>query len=59
MPSWHKVAGDLIFDQERTCLVQVLNRERAKPVPGLLQLLGVILGFGLLLLIEIFGKLSF
>ena len=47
-------AGTILY----VVMFEVLNRERAKDVPGLLQLLGIIMGFGVLLLIEIFGKLS-
>ena len=37
-------------------MFEVLNRERMKEVSGLLQLVGVLLGFGVMLLIEIFGN---
>ena len=47
-------AGTILY----VVMFEVLNRERAKHVPGLLQLLGIIMGFGVLLLIEIFGKIS-
>ena len=46
-------AGTILY----VVMFEVLTRERAKHVPGILQLVGVILGFGVLLLIEIFGKL--
>ena len=46
-------AGTILY----VVMFEVLTRERAKHVPGLLQLVGVILGFGVLLLMEIFGKL--
>ena len=39
-------------------MFEVLNRERMKEVSGLLQLVGVLLGFGVMLLIEIFGKIQ-
>ena len=48
-------AGTILY----VVMFEVLNRERAKHVPGLLQLLGIMMGFGVLLLIEIFGKLSY
>ena len=38
-------------------MFEVLNRERMKEVSGLLQLVGVLLGFGVMLLIEIFGNI--
>ena len=37
-------------------MFEVLNRERMKEVSGLLQLVGVLFGFGVMLIIEIFGK---
>ena len=37
-------------------MFEVLNRERMKEVSGLLQLVGVLLGFGVMLIIEIFGN---
>ena len=37
-------------------MFEVLNRERVKDVPGLLQLFGIILGFCIMLLLEIFRK---
>ena len=46
-------AGTILY----VVMFEILNRERAKNVPGILQLLGVMLGFGVLLLIEIFGKI--
>ena len=48
-------AGTILY----VVMFEVLNRERAKHVPGLLQLLGIMMGFGVLLLIEIFGKFSY
>jgi len=44
-------AGTLLY----VVMFEVLNRERMKEVSGLLQLVGVLLGFGVMLLIEIFG----
>ena len=37
-------------------MFEVLNRERDKNLPGLLQLTAVIIGFTLMLLIEVFGR---
>ena len=39
-------------------MFEVLNRERMKEVSGLLQLVGVLFGFGVMLIIEIFGKIQ-
>ena len=36
---------------------QVLNRERMKEVSGLLQLLGICIGFAVMLVIEIYGRI--
>ena len=47
-------AGTLLY----VVMFEVLNRERMKEVSGLLQLVGVLLGFGVMLLIEIFGNSS-
>ena len=46
-------AGTLLY----VVMFEVLNRERMKEVSGLLQLVGVLLGFGVMLLIEIFGNI--
>ena len=37
-------------------MFEVLNRERMKEVSGILQLVGVLLGFGVMLTIECLGK---
>ena len=37
---------------------QVLNRERMKEVSGLLQLLGICIGFAIMLVLEIYGRLG-
>ena len=39
-------------------MFEVLNRERMKEVSGLLQLVAVLLGFGVMLIIEIFGNID-
>ena len=39
-------------------MFEVLNRERMKEVSGLLQLVGVLIGFGVMLIIEIFGNID-
>merc|ERR1719400_2800476 len=44
-------AGTLLY----VVMFEVLNRERMKEVSGLLQLVGVLLGYGVMLIIEIFG----
>merc|ERR1712038_231720 len=44
-------AGTLLY----VVMFEVLNRERMKEVSGLLQLVGVLFGFGVMLIIEIFG----
>ena len=48
-------AGTILY----VVMFEVLSRERAKNVPGVLQLLGVVLGFGVLLLIEILGRILY
>ena len=45
-------AGTLLY----VVMFEVLSRERDKNVAGLLQLCAVILGFTLMLIIELFGK---
>ena len=37
---------------------QVLNRERMKEVSGLMQLLGICIGFAVMLVIEIYGRIQ-
>ena len=39
-------------------MFEVLNRERMKEVSGLLQLVAVLIGFGVMLIIEIFGNID-
>ena len=45
-------AGTLLY----VVMFEVLNRERDKDLPGLLQLTAVLIGFTLMLLIEVFGR---
>ena len=47
-------AGTLLY----VVMFEVLNRERTKDVSGLLQLVGVLLGFGVMLTIECLGKIN-
>ena len=47
------VALDLIV-----LMSQVLNRERMKEVSGLMQLLGICIGFAVMLVIEIYGRIQ-
>ena len=37
-------------------MFEILNNERLKDVPGIIQLLGLLIGFSLMMIIEIFGK---
>ena len=55
--SWKCFAGIAAGTLLYVVMFEVLNRERMKEVSGLLQLVGVLLGFGVMLLIEIFGKI--
>ena len=38
-------------------MFEILNNERLKDVPGIIQLLGLLIGFSLMMIIEIFGKI--
>ena len=37
-------------------MFEVLNTERLKDVPGIIQLLGILIGFSVMMIIEIFGN---
>ena len=39
-------------------MFEILNRERVKDISGLVQLCGIILGFSVMMIIEIFGMLN-
>ena len=45
-------AGTILY----VVMFEVLNREKAKEISGLGQLLGIIVGFVAMLLLDIFGK---
>ena len=38
-------------------MFEILNNERLMDVPGIIQLLGLLVGFSLMMIIEIFGKI--
>ena len=47
----------LLHDINWNVMSQVLNRERMKEVSGLLQLLGICIGFAVMLVLEIYGRI--